>query len=1003
MAGSCSVSAAPAAPLPLLSQPPLPGSAALPPLPATTVPLPATTLPPLRPTEPLQPMAPGAAAASAAAGPLQQQALPLQPPAQQPQHQAVQLQQPFQLQPASAQQAQVVTSAAAAPSDGLNAAELVAALGGEAKLKELQPRSDAVRAAIERRLAKGELPWRHDIAYHHLGLDRLLQVAASSIKPAFDGLVAGLARRFDAKACLADVKPLGRSRVKTAVRYGGDAARLSDAVRGTLVFEDSALVLECMVAAVEQMLDFNELWSRRVYLTYFHDHFQGGLLEALRGNRRLDFLVLMKIDGFVCELRFTTQRLRKENRGGRSAKEEAQQHSEDLLYACMQGDQELALRALQRGAHPNGSRDLAGLGALHHAAQRGSLALVQALLNASADPLAEDGDGYAPIFRAVLLRHDDVLRALVNAMYTAPAAVEPVRHPRRLAELAATALEPGAGAALSGSLPEEPGGGPPEETGLVEAGALGGSERAGADRADVARCVVQWAHQRLPEAAGTLWHLWARMGCFLAFGRAWSCFARGDLGDEARVDARGYTPLDHAIASNCVGVARLLLEAGYRPCQPYLIEDRSPAMKVLCAEHPTAVANLQRSRQLLEGTNVLRAARDGNLAALQVLQLDGHDLSQADAQGKTAAHYAAERHHWHILELLSRDKLAGKVAGELAGLRQVVSNAFFSACAALKEDGSVIAWGQKDAGGDISKVKDALVSEVQLLVSTRDAFAALKSDGSVVTWGFEEKPGAGLEWAQRLQGGVRQLASTQRAFAALCSDGSVVAWGSSDWGGSTAEVQDGLSSDVQQIASTRGAFAALRGDGKVVAWGHECCGGDVSQVQEAISTGVRQIVATKGPWQSASSRPQARGAFAVLKADGSVCAWGSKDDGGDTSEVKEKLDYGVVQVVSTVGAFAARRIDGSVVVWGHKDDGGDDSKVRDQLTTPVRQLASTIHAFAALLRDGSVVAWGSETYGGDTSSVRERFAIGVQCIAAGASGRGFAARLSDGSIVTWGR
>ena len=59
--------------------------------------------------------------------------------------------------------------------------------------------------------------------------------------------------------------------------------------------------------------------------------------------------------------------------------------------------------------------------------------------------------------------------------------------------------------------------------------------------------------------------------------------------------------------------------------------------------------------------------------------------------------------------------------------------------AALKDDGSVIAWGLFNAGGDITinelDVSSQLSSGVSQIFSTYDSFAALKEDGSVVTWG----------------------------------------------------------------------------------------------------------------------------------------------------------------------------------------------------------------------------------------------------------------------------
>ena len=61
-----------------------------------------------------------------------------------------------------------------------------------------------------------------------------------------------------------------------------------------------------------------------------------------------------------------------------------------------------------------------------------------------------------------------------------------------------------------------------------------------------------------------------------------------------------------------------------------------------------------------------------------------------------------------------------------------------SAFAALKSDGSVVAWGDAGYGGSVATLSPAgsnLTSGVVSTYSTDKAFAALKSDGSVVAWG----------------------------------------------------------------------------------------------------------------------------------------------------------------------------------------------------------------------------------------------------------------------------
>jgi alpha-tubulin suppressor-like RCC1 family protein len=55
-------------------------------------------------------------------------------------------------------------------------------------------------------------------------------------------------------------------------------------------------------------------------------------------------------------------------------------------------------------------------------------------------------------------------------------------------------------------------------------------------------------------------------------------------------------------------------------------------------------------------------------------------------------------------------------------------------------DGTVVAWGNPDYGGDSSEVQDQL-QNVQQICCTSSSFAAILADGSVVTWGSPNEGG----------------------------------------------------------------------------------------------------------------------------------------------------------------------------------------------------------------------------------------------------------------------
>lgn len=75
-----------------------------------------------------------------------------------------------------------------------------------------------------------------------------------------------------------------------------------------------------------------------------------------------------------------------------------------------------------------------------------------------------------------------------------------------------------------------------------------------------------------------------------------------------------------------------------------------------------------------------------------------------------------------------------------------------------------------------------LLLDVRALQASRGAFAAICGDGSVVAWGNQQGGGDATAVRGRLRQ-VRQLAASSCAFAAVLADGSVVTWGHPDSGG----------------------------------------------------------------------------------------------------------------------------------------------------------------------------------------------------------------------------
>lgn len=323
--------------------------------------------------------------------------------------------------------------------------------------------------------------------------------------------------------------------------------------------------------------------------------------------------------------------------------------------------------------------------------------------------------------------------------------------------------------------------------------------------------------------------------------------------------------------------------------------------------------------------------------------------------------------------------------------------------AVVKADGSVVTWGPSSVGGDASAVAEELRADVDTVVATSAAFAALKDSGTVVAWGHPDSGGMiPKDIEPMLAAGVKQLVATSDTFAALKVDGSVVCWGSA-WSGAVDDLLSGGGGAVKLFANDV-AFAALRADGTVVSWGAPCCGGVDGCVLEASGSGrkpssvaPRAIRLRKAVMEVFATSA----AFAALQVDGSVVSWGDSQRGGDASAVAEQLQSGVRQVFSNDYAFAALKADGSVVTWGHSSGGGNSTDVARHLLGGIQTLSSTRAAFAALSGDGAVVSWGWGPSGGDMGAVAEQLAE-VEVRAVHGTGSAFAAVTSDGGVVTWG-
>lgn len=225
---------------------------------------------------------------------------------------------------------------------------------------------------------------------------------------------------------------------------------------------------------------------------------------------------------------------------------------------------------------------------------------------------------------------------------------------------------------------------------------------------------------------------------------------------------------------------------------------------------------------------------------------------------------------------------------------------------ALKDDGSVIAWGDNSAG---QAMVPAGLNDVITIAAGGNISGAVRRDGTVVIWGENAaaamKPPAGLAQVQR-------LAIGRNYAVALRYDGSIAAWG--DTSGGRGQITGNLAGSGLLAASDRTAFL-LTGSGTLLSFGD----GPASPSSRLTNVG------------AISAGPQH--ALALMR-DGTVTAWGDNSSGQTT--VPSGLS-GVTAVAAGGNHSMALKNDGTIVVWGGNDSG--------QATAP--SIQGRVYAIAA--------------------------------------------------------
>lgn len=378
-----------------------------------------------------------------------------------------------------------------------------------------------------------------------------------------------------------------------------------------------------------------------------------------------------------------------------------------------------------------------------------------------------------------------------------------------------------------------------------------------------------------------------------------------------------------------------------------------------------------------------------------------------------------------VVRSLSSQNLEG-----VARMKNVQEGGIYStrnASAALMPDGSVVAWGNGDFDGDISRAKIGFIEGRNLpLVGVEAPDCGYGIDQSF------------LLSAQNGEPPVVKIVANEYAFAALRQDGSIITWGSNLNGGcpttGSGEVQYqdpgtgktvGLNDSgfpfVDIVASTDKSFLALRQDGKYLGWGNASSFAEAGYFsnlnffEKYPSSGVKKIFGINDFGYAFLTNDDTLYVSDDLLSSGIQSSPSVIND--PLTGMDGLLNYKDFRALNNQATGVKLRAflqqDGKLMTYGHSIATEIMNYDYSSMLSGFYSLQSTRTAIAALKNDGTVVAWGQTNDGTATSSsvIKESYPnlittdgvnilSNVKKLYAGEST--FVALRNDGSIFAWG-
>lgn len=249
--------------------------------------------------------------------------------------------------------------------------------------------------------------------------------------------------------------------------------------------------------------------------------------------------------------------------------------------------------------------------------------------------------------------------------------------------------------------------------------------------------------------------------------------------------------------------------------------------------------------------------------------------------------------------------------------------------------GEIVGWGLRVVRGDLGDTYRKLAVEGGLM--------ALRDDGSILAWGANP---VGQCNVPEPNGSFSDIAGGHGHSVGLKSDGSVVAWGSNQWGQTDVPV----GGDFVAVAAGGFHSLALTSKGVVVAWGCQDSNGNFGQCDVPIPNSQFRTVAA-GVTHSIG-----------VKNDGSVVLWGcgpkGRADYGQCDAPSPNSEF--LKVVGGNYHNVGLKVDGTVVAWGCKNTVEDYGQC-EVPSAKVRfiDIAAGPYHSAGLTSDGAIIAWGA--------------------------------------------